>query len=133
MSRSSYINISLIALSLQLPMAIWNFDAEILWHSLKQAIFANCLKEKSPTTLGLGKEHLSCCDLKKKKKVKQLGQESWTKIVLSEKNLSPSHCPLGKTFFSPLMKYNRFKSKQCKFSFFFCMDLLGPKTIRTLI
>lgn len=39
MSRSSYINISLIVLSLQLPMAIWNFDAEILWHSLKHAIF----------------------------------------------------------------------------------------------
>lgn len=56
-----------------------------------------CLKEKSPTTLSLGKEHLSCCNLKKK--VKQLGQESWTKIVLSEKNLSLSHCPLGKTFF----------------------------------
>lgn len=34
---------------------------------------------------------LSCCNTKKeKKKVKQLGQESDTKIALSEKNLSLS-------------------------------------------
>lgn len=51
---------------------------------------------------------------KRKKKVKQLGQESDTKIALSEKNLSLSS---WKDFFF-LMKYDGFKSKWCKLSFF---------------
>lgn len=61
---------------------------------MKDAIFANCLKEKIPSSLSLEEEHLSCFHVatlnKKKKKVKQLGQETYTKIALSEKNLSLS-------------------------------------------